>query len=151
MTDRDGSIAWRSQYVDDAVGNEIKEIIYDGEENVGVYYEYAYDKYENRIKEISCDSGGNVNWFRECAYDASGNLVKRKYFSNSNVSARFLEQWTQYIYDTLGNQLKEIHYNPDGSVGYYKEHDIMGNLIFENESGDTEEYIYQYAYVGDES
>ncbi len=62
MADRDGSIAWRSQYVDDAVGNEIKKIIYDGEGNVGVYYEYAYDKYGNRISDQR-----NFMWqWRQC-------------------------------------------------------------------------------------
>ena len=83
-------------------------------------------------------------------YDEAGNVIKSISY---NKRPDRIVSWTEYEYDSMGNEVKYTCYNTSGETGYWGEskYDENGNRtqsIYYYSDGETEIYEYEYDEAG---
>lgn len=93
-------------------------------------------------------SDATTGEYTEFVYDESGNQVKEISYGSDGS----VWMYAEFEYDESGNEVKYIRYDADESVDWYEEsaYDILGNRITVK-SKDSEEsrYSYEYTYIGE--
>lgn len=121
--DEDGSILRGEECEYDSFGNKITEIIYGKNGSTYLRFEWEYDSFGNTLTEIIYGESGSIISRRE--YDPSENPTKETatdYNVNGNVKG---SGWLEWERDEYGNCTKEIWYEPDGSIRYWREYEYI--------------------------
>lgn len=134
---------WITLYEYDDRGRVITEINQDGEGNVKSRVETQYNNRGDILSEIRTGSDGEIEFENRYEYDEDGNKIK-DYFYSKNIheqtvmydsEGNILEykdysyddeensssEWWQAEYNKDNRRVKQILYNPDGSVKEYTE------------------------------
>ena len=123
--ERDGSVRIFYDYKYDETGRLTNEYVYTPNGEVSTFYDYEYDKSGNKVREISYNSDGSVRHFSEYQYNKDGQMVQTTLY-NSDGTPRNVYS---YEYDESGNKLREITYNSEGQPekAWSYEYDSEGN------------------------
>jgi YD repeat-containing protein len=139
------------EYTYDEKGNCILdyEQNYKGSELLSFWhYKFTYDEKGNCLTELDeYYSAGELSpsytYYQEFTYDENGNMIKRDHKSGGYVGSETNE------YDALGNKIKNVSYNPDGTIHTYMfQYDENRNLRRErttfSDSNNIRTIIYEY-------
>ena len=138
--DQHDNIIKITTYNPDNTIRDYSEYIYDESYNLFQYIEYysngivrAYHNFDDSENEISSTyynqdgTIGGINYIFE--YNSNNQLIKKTgYYADGSIY-----DWTEYAYDSTGNQLSVITYNSDNLItSYYGyEYDVNGNCTIE--------------------
>lgn len=150
----DTTLQFWKEYTYDEHDNIIKITTYNPDNTIRDYSEYIYDESYNLFQYIEYYSNGIVRAYHN--FDDSENEISSTYYNqdgtisginyifeyNSNnqlikktgyYADGSIYDWTEYAYDSTGNQLSVITYNSDNLItSYYRyEYDVNGNCTIE--------------------
>ena len=123
--ERDGSVRIFYDYKYDETGRLTNEYVYTPNGEVSTFYDYEYDKSGNKVREISYNSDGSVRHFSEYQYNKDGQMVQMTLYNSDGTPKNAY----CYEYDESGNKLRETTYDSKGQpekVWAY-EYDSEGN------------------------
>ena len=141
-------------------GNEIR-YEYDSEGNISLLTEYnmdgsllskteyEYDKKGELKKTSKYDGEGNVIRWDEDIYDDEGKIIKSIYYDDGVMA--FIDDKTEYIYDTNGYLIKEVMTSnlQNGYIGYTSETNYTNDANGRKIKAITESKSYSYQNEGE--